>query len=337
VSSPLDLGLDPAILEWASRIEAAAREIPDLRCPYGPRRRAAAARLSDAIATWSTAEASATVAISDHEVDGPGGTLLLRRYRPEGVPDRAPTQLFLHGGGFFAGSVHEILNDRLCARRAQDAGIQLYSLDYRLAPEHRYPAAVVDTLTALRILADDPRFGVDRDRLGVGGNSAGAAIAASAALAARGLHDGPIRHLDLEVVPGALAPIGDSARRYASGFGLDDAAALVEVYVGPGEIPIGASPLDVDDLSGLPATLITVAQYDPLRDSGLALAQRLRDAGVRVRVLRGLGHLHGTVGLTAVLPPAVRLQNAHSLALAAAYSTPMAPDEPTLEGDDDVA
>ena len=337
MSSPRDLVLDPAILDWASRIEAAAREIPDLRCPYGPRRRAAAAKLSDALATWSTAEAPATVAVSDHRIDGPGGEMLLRRYRPEGLTDRAPTQLFLHGGGFYAGSVHEVLNDRLCARRAQDAGIQMFSLDYRLAPEHRYPAAVLDALAALQVLADDPRFGVDAERLGLGGNSAGAAIAASAALAARG-GDGPtIGHLDLEVVPGALVPIGESARRYSSGFGLDDAAALIEVYVGPGEIPVGASPLDVPDLTGLPATLITVAEYDPLRDSGLALAQRLRDAGVRVRVLRGLGHLHGTVGLTAILPAAVRLQNVHSLALAAAYSTPMAPDDTTLEGDDDVA
>ncbi|WZH35518.1 MAG: alpha/beta hydrolase fold domain-containing protein [Microbacterium enclense] len=196
---------------------------------------------------------------------------------------------------------------------------------------------MVDTLAALRVLVGDPGFGVDAERIGVGGNSAGAAVAASTALATRG-GDGPaIRHLDLEVVPGALVPIGESAVRYSSGFGLDDAAALVEIYVGPGEIPVGASPLDVADLTGLPPTLITVAEYDPLRDSGLALAQRLRDAGVRVRVLRGLGHLHGTVGLTAILPAAVRLQNAHSLALAAAYSTPKAPDNTILEGDDDVA
>jgi acetyl esterase len=337
VSSPRDLGLAPAILDWATRMEEVAREIPDLRCPYGPRRRAAAAKLSDALATWSTAEAPGTVAISDHQVEGPGGTMLLRRYRPEGLPDRAPTQLFLHGGGFHAGSVHEVLNDRLCARRAQDAGIQLYSLDYRLAPEHRYPAAVLDTLAAFRVLADDPRFGVDSERLGLGGNSAGAAIAASTALAACGRNSSTIRHLDLEVVPGALAPIGDSAQRYSSGFGLDDAAALVEIYVGPGEIPVGASPLDVAALTGLPPTLIIVAEYDPLRDSGLALARRLRDAKVQVRVLRGLGQLHGTLGLTAILPAAVRLQSAHSLALAAAYSTPMAPDNMSLEGDDDVA
>jgi len=337
MNSPRDLGLDPAILDWAERIEKTARGLPGLRGPYGPRRRTAAAELSDALAVWSTAEAPASVAITDHEFDSPAGTLLLRRYRPDGLPDRAPTQLFLHGGGFYAGSVHEVLNDRLCARRAQDAGIQLYSLDYRLAPEHRYPAAVIDTLTALHALSDESRFAVDGDRLGLGGNSAGAAIAASTALAARNLTGRAIRHLDLEVIPGALKPIGDSADRYSSGFGLDDAAALVEIYVGPGEIPVGASPLDVSDLTGLPPTLITVAEFDPLRDSGLALAQRLRDAGVRVRVLHGIGHLHGTVGLTAILPAAVRLQNARSLALAAAYSTPMAPHNTTLEGDDDVA
>ncbi|WZH35517.1 MAG: alpha/beta hydrolase [Microbacterium enclense] len=139
MNSPRDPDLAPAILDWARRVEAAAQELPDLHGPYGPRRRAAAAKLSDALATWSTQEAPATVDISDHQIEGPGGTMLLRRYRPQGLSDRAPTQLFLHGGGFYAGSVHEVLNDRLCARRAQDAGIQLYSLDYRLAPEHRYP------------------------------------------------------------------------------------------------------------------------------------------------------------------------------------------------------
>lgn len=337
MTEPHEVDLHPAIRAWGDRIAALSADLPDLAEPIGPRRRAAALAISDALATWSTAPVPPGVHIEDVEIDGPGGPLLLRRFLPVGLPHRAPTQLFLHGGGFFAGTVREILGDRLCAARALHAGIQVLSLEYRLAPEHRYPAAVDDTLAALHALHADRTLGADRRRIGLGGNSAGAAIAASAAIAARDAGGPQPMHLDLEVVPGALAPVGDSARDYATGFGLDDAESLVEVYVGAGAVPEGASPLDVDDLSGLPPTLVTVAEHDPLRDSGLALATRLREAGVPTRVLRGLGHLHGTIGLTAILPAAERLQRVHALALAAAYGTHQAPaGAATLEGDDDV-
>lgn len=243
----------------------------------------------------------------------------MRRFRPLGLDDPAPTQLFLHGGGFYAGTVDEVLNDRLCAARAKDAGIQICSLEYRLAPEHPYPAAAEDAIAAVHALATSPALGADPRRLGIGGNSAGAAIAASAAILIRDASGPRLIHQGFEVLPAALTPVGASALEFTTGFGVDDAAALVELYVGPGDIPYAAEPLAVPDLSGLPPTLILAAEYDPLRDGAVAYGERLREAGTAVDVVIGRGHLHGSPGLTAVLPSARTWQETHSSALRAAY------------------
>ncbi|MEI3848744.1 MULTISPECIES: alpha/beta hydrolase fold domain-containing protein [unclassified Microbacterium] len=321
-----DLDLHPAIRAWGERIAEHSAAFPELAGRAAAPRRAAALRVSDLVAAEFTLPAPDDVAIDEVAIDGPDGTLRLRRFRPAGIADLAPTQLFLHGGGFFGGTVDEILNDRLCARRARDARIQIASLEYRLAPEHRYPAAAEDAMAALTALASDPALGADPARLGIGGNSAGAAIAASAVIllrdrARRGETVPPVLHQDLEVLPAALRLVGSSGERYADGFGLDDAAELVEVYVGPGEPPYAAAPLDVPDLTGLPPALLMVAEFDPLRDSGIRYGERLRAAGVPATVIVGEGHLHGTPGITAALPAARDWQDRHSRALATAYGT----------------
>jgi acetyl esterase len=197
-------------------------------------------------------------------------------------------------------------------------------VEYRLAPEHPYPAPVEDAVAALLAVAVDPAgFGADAGRLGIGGNSAGAAIAASTALRLR--RTGAVRlvHQDLEVLPAALHPVGASSVDFARGFGLDDFDAIARLYVGPdGPSDGDASPVDVADLDGLPPTLIMAAEWDPLRDSAVLYADRLAKAGVPVVLHIGRGHLHGSPALTARMPGALEWQRLHAAELGRAYDSP---------------
>ncbi|SDH88116.1 alpha/beta hydrolase [Agrococcus jejuensis] len=316
-----DLDLEPGIQHWVRRIGELAATLPDIASPDPTVQRVAARELSDLIAIECTLPIPDGIELEDFEIEGPGGTLVLRRYRPTGASGPLPTQVWLHGGGFYAGAMVEILNDRLCARRTLESGVQLCSLEYRLAPEHRYPAPIEDAIAALRALADEPeRFGVDASRLGIGGNSAGAAIAASTALHLRDVAHPTLHHVDLEVPPTAMRKVGASSVDFSQGFGLDEMETIVDLYLGPdGATDAYASPLDVEDLTGLPPTLIMAAEFDPLRDAGVEYAERLREAGVPVELLVVPGHLHGSPGQTAASPAAFAWQQEHSRRLAAAY------------------
>ncbi|WP_137844789.1 alpha/beta hydrolase fold domain-containing protein [Microbacterium sp. 2FI] len=318
-----DLDLDPGIHSWIARLEQLAPAIPGIADPDPAVQRIAARELSDRLAVDFTLPIPDGIEIDDMEIAGPGGSLRMRRYRPRAADGLVPSQLWLHGGGFYAGTIDEVLNDRLCARRALDSGVQVFSLEYRLAPEHPYPAPVLDAVAALEALIDEAeRFGVDPERLGIGGNSAGAAIAASTALRLRDAEGPSLCHVDLEVPPLAMRRVGESAVDYAIGFGLDQLEQIVALYTGPaGPADANISPLDVVDLGGLPSTLIMAAEHDPLRDSGVQYAERLRHAGVPVELYIGAGHLHGTPGLTASFDGAREWQELHAGHLARAYDT----------------
>lgn len=317
------LDLDPGIIRWIRRLEELSPGIPGIDSPDPAVQRVAARALSDLLAAEFTLPIPRGIDIDEFELAGPAGPLQMRRYRPSEAVAALPSQLWLHGGGFYAGTYEEILNDRLCARRVLESGVQLFSLEYRLAPEHPYPAPILDTVTAVRALAGDPlRFGVDSGRIGIGGNSAGAAIAASAALHIRDAGGPALIHVDLEVPPTAMRRVGRSAVDYAIGFGLDQLEQIVAMYSGAdGGADGNISPLDVEDLGGLPPTLIMAAEHDPLRDSGVEYAERLRNAGVPVDLVIGAGHLHGTPGLTASFDGARCWQEQHAAYLASAYFT----------------
>lgn len=318
-----ELDLAPGIRRWIARLEQISPGIPGIDSPEPAVQRVAARELSDLLAVDFTLPVPGGVETSEEVIEGPDGPLRMRRYRPDAASGPAPTQLWLHGGGFYAGTVDEVLNERLCARRAVDSGVQIFSLEYRLAPEHPYPAPILDAIAALdALVADAARFGVDAERLGIGGNSAGAAIAASTALRVRDLGGPRLVHVDLEVPPAAMRWVGRSAEDYAVGFGLDQLDQIVAMYAGPdGAADERISPLDVDDVSGLPSTLIMAGEHDPLRDAGVQYAERLRDAGVRVELYVGEGHLHGTPGLTAAFDGAREWQELHARHLASAYDT----------------
>jgi len=313
-----DLDLDPGIRSWIARIEELSPTIPDLGNPDPTVQRIAARELSDALAVDFTLPIPEGVDIDEVQLGGRRA----RRYRPAGIDSALPTQLWLHGGGFYAGTPDEILNERLLARRALDSGLQVFSLDYRLAPEHPYPAPVEDAVRALDDLIQRANeLSVDPGRFGIGGNSAGAAISASTALRLRDEGDTRLIHVDLEVPPAAHRAVGRSGIDYLDGFGLEQIDLIMAMYAGAnGPADSNISPLDVADLSGLPPHLIFVAEHDLLRDAGIEYSTRLRDAGVDVDLVFGHGQLHGSPGLTFTVPSARAWQHDHARRLALAYT-----------------
>ncbi len=238
--------------------------------------------------------AAALPEVRDHVVDG----VRVRVYRPEPGDRPLPVVVYFHGGGWVFGSVDR--NDALGRDLAFRCGAVVVSVDYRLAPEHPFPAAADDAFSVVRdVFARPEHYTGDAGRVAVIGDSAGGNIAAVAAWRARdaGL---ALAHQVL------LYPITDVAmdtpsyRSYASGFGLDavEMAWFVEQYArGADPLDPRLSPLRLADKSGLaPATVIT-AECDPLRDEGAAYARELSGAGVSVEYRCYDGLLHGFFGV----------------------------------------
>ena len=243
---------------------------------------------------------------SAEDVELPGGTPA-RIYLPE-VDGPAPTVVFFHGGGFVIGDLetHDDHARLLCA----EVGAAVLSVDYRLAPEHRWPAGLEDCLAATRWAAEHvDELGGDADRIAVAGDSAGGNLSAAVCMALR--DSGPRLAAQLLLYPAVdfvEASEHPSREQNATGYLLtsDDMAWFGENYV-----PEGAdrrdprlSVLHAPDLSGLPPAVVATAEYDPLRDEGEAYADALEKAGVRV--IRHLypGLIHGFFGLGPLSPAA---------------------------------
>jgi acetyl esterase len=239
-------------------------------------------------------EAVQVAAVADRAVPGPGGDLRARVYTPRGAPP-FPIVVFFHGGGWVVGTLDTY--DPLCRALAAAVPAVVVSVDYRLAPEHRWPAAVEDayaaTLWASRHAAE---LGGAQHRLAVAGDSAGGNLAAVVALGARD-RGGPAIAFQLLVYP-ALDAAGDTGswREHADGFYLTAAGMrwYWDHYLGgaDGAAP-DASPLRAAFLGGLPPALVVTADHDVLRDEGEAYAARLREAGVAADVRRVEGVVHG--------------------------------------------
>ncbi|MCL6637075.1 MAG: alpha/beta hydrolase [Alicyclobacillus sp.] len=233
--------------------------------------------------------------VEDQTVSGPGGNIPVRVYWPR-FGARLPVLVYLHGGGWVFGTLDSV--DDTCRALANAADCVVVSVDYRLAPEHKFPAAVEDAYAVLRWLSDHaPEIGADAGRLAVGGESAGGNLAIACTLLARD-QGGP------SLVAQLLAyPITDynldtaSYRENAEGFFLTRRAMqwYWEQYLARPEDadnPL-AAPLRAVSHAGLPPALIFTAEYDPLRDDGEAYAARLRAAGVPVAAVRMPGLIHG--------------------------------------------
>jgi acetyl esterase/lipase len=235
------------------------------------------------------------LAISDRLIPGPpdGPDVEVRVYDPRRGGARVGL-VYFHGGGFIAGDLDT--EDSRCVQLARDAGCVVVSVDYRLAPEHRFPAPVDDGYAALVWTTSmAAELDLDPARIGVGGGSAGGALAAAIALMARDRGGPPVAFQML------LNPVLDDRIQTASmGFvgtpliDGDSVARLWDVYLGPdrGDISPYAAPARAVDLSGLPPTYVMTAELDPLRDEGIEYATRLLRAGVSVELHQFGGAFH---------------------------------------------
>lgn len=236
--------------------------------------------------------------VVDRTIPGLAGELAVRIYRPASAPADAklPCLVYAHGGGWVFGNLDS--HDVLCAQFALEAGIAVFAIDYRLAPEARFPGAFDDVVAGLRwVAANGGSIGIDPTRLAVGGDSAGGNLAAAVSIWARD-SGGPKLRLQLLAYPVTDA-VGraESYRRYEDGYGLN--AATMEWFFDhytPDKAHRGdwrVSPLRATSLSGLPPALVITAGYDPLRDEGRAYAFRLHQEGTQADLVEFGGMLHG--------------------------------------------
>lgn len=260
------------------------------------------AEIDAAERTWSRPPTG--VDIRDTELDLPGRRLRLRWYRPPGAGP-GPGLLYLHGGGWVTGTLEGY--DGLCARLAVEGGGVVASLDYRLAPEHPFPAALDDVRAAWAwFRAHAAENGLDPSRLAVGGDSAGGNLGA---VLCNLLPAEAAPALQLLLYPATdLAAEAPSRARYAEGYYLSNPHVrwFADRYLdgtGVGREDPRVSPLRAPTLGRVPA-LVVVAGLDPLADEGRAYAARLLGEGVPVEVLEVPGMVHGFVGLDRVLPAA---------------------------------
>lgn len=234
--------------------------------------------------------------------------------------DRLPALLYLHGGGFVVGGLDT--HDSLCRQLALRSGAVVIALDYRLAPEHPFPAAVEDSWAAIEWLAaQGGRIGVDPLRLAIGGDSAGATLATVAAIHARDL--GIALALQLLITPGTAADTGSAShRRFAEGF-LLDAADIAWFYdhtlARDKRRDWRFAPLEAPDLEGVAPVWLLLAECDPLVDEGLAYGDRLRAAGVAVELEIARGLTHDFIKMGRALKEAGACQQAAAEALRRAW------------------
>jgi acetyl esterase len=257
--------------------------------------------------------------ISEHTIGVADGSITARVHTPA-VDGPRPAHVLLHAGGFCYGGAAEL--DGLAALYARSAGCVVVVPNYRLAPEHPYPAAPEDAYATVQWLVEHAEeLGVDARRISIGGISAGGCVATVVALMARDRGGPSLVFQLLEIPVTDVTASCQSVHRFGKGYVLTEGELKrnYELYV-----PDPArrrddyvSPLFAADLSGLPPAMVITVQYDPLRDEGEAYARRLIEAGVPVQAIRVRGHVHSSTYTT--MPSAVRIQRQAAAALSAAY------------------
>jgi acetyl esterase len=241
-------------------------------------------------------------------VPGPAGPIPIRVYTPVAAGrDPLPALIYYHGGGFVIGNIET--HDGLCRKMANEGGFRVISVDYRLAPECKYPAAIEDAFAALAwVQLNAADIGVDANRIAVGGDSAGGALAAQVAQLAKA-KGGPPLACQMLLFP--VTQVGEetsSLREFAVGYFLEKETLdwFYDSY-----LPRDAdksdpkiSPLRAKDLSGLPPAYVMLGGYDPLHDEGSQYAEKLRAAGVKVTVADYPSMVHCFVYMQSFLPQA---------------------------------
>ena len=277
-------------------------------------------RAGMAAGVLSTGEPEPVAAVANRTLPGPAGEIPVRVYTPQ-VSRREPQAsedqregrgpfpglVYFHGGGFVLCNLDT--HDGICRSLANAAGCVVVSVDYRLAPEHPFPAAPEDCYAATQWVAKNgSELGIDVARLAIGGDSAGGNLTAVTALMARD-RGGPVLRFQLLVYPVTDCAFDTASyRENAEGYLLTTGMMrwFWEKYLAdPKHGAEGyASPVRAANLANLPPGLCITAGYDPLRDEGEVYAARLREAGVDVRTSRYPGMFHGFLGMTAELDKA---------------------------------
>jgi acetyl esterase len=245
-------------------------------------------------------------AAEDRRLPGPGGPIPVRVYAPKGSGAATlPGLIYFHGGGGVFGSIAS--HDSLCRVLANASTCRVVSVGYRLAPEHKFPAAVEDACAATGWIAGHAReFRIDPRRIAVGGDSIGGGLAAVVCRMARD-SSGPDIALQVLLCPAMdMSSNSDSRTAFAAGYFLNQATIdwTLEHYCAPGAdlADPRMSPLLVADLSGLPSAQVHTAEFDPLRSEGAAYAARLKCAGVAVRHTCHAGMIHHFYAMGGVIP-----------------------------------
>ena len=256
---------------------------------------------------------------------GPGGDIPLRVYRGNGLGKggKHPALIYFHGGGWVIGDLDS--HDQACRALANATPCMVVSVDYRLAPEHKFPAAAEDAIAATQwIAANAARLGIDSGRLAVGGDSAGGNLAAVVAIDARD-RGGPRLGLQFLVYPATdMRMDWPSAERHAQQLPLTRAAMdwFIAHYMrnDADKADWRASPLRAPSLKGLPPALIVTAAFDPLCDEGEAYAKALRAAGVTVAYEPFAGQIHGFLTMGRIVSDSRRLVERGAAALREAFA-----------------
>jgi len=265
------------------------------------------------------------IATEDRTIPGAAGARRVRVYRPaSALGGAAPGLVWFHGGGFVVGSIESL--DGVCRAIASRAGVIVVSVDYRLAPEHPFPAGVEDAVAATRwVLEHGAVLGIDPRAVAVGGDSAGGNLSAVVSQALRS----DVRRPAFQLL---FYPATDCTRSMASHRHFREGLILTErstEWFTQNYLPDRscetdprASPLFAPDLRGLPPALVLTAGFDPLRDEGQAYAAKMRAAGVEVEHVCAEGSVHGFIQMTGGLPEAARMLELAAARLRAALSSP---------------
>jgi len=262
--------------------------------------------------------------VYERSASGPLGPIPVRVYRGAGTADLGPlpVHVYYHGGGWVIGDLDS--HDWICRKIANAAQCAVVSVDYRMAPEHVFPASFEDSLAAARWVADNAgALRIDPARISVGGDSAGGNLAAAVAIAARD-GGGPRLRAQILVYPAVdLAMTGDYYGRFTEGLALTDDVMrwFIDLYV-PDKAQRTdwrASPLLATSLTGLPAAFVLTAGFDPLCAEGEVYAARLRADGVSVTSASYPGQIHGFLSNAKMLPRANTAIDEIAAALTAAF------------------
>ena len=294
--------LDPGVRLFLDKV-AAEDGAPLETLPPAEARKSAAEWLET-----HAGEPERVASIENLRIPGPEGEIPIRIYTPEAEAPR-PAMVYFHGGGWVVCDLDT--HDVVCRAIARRARAVVVAVDYRLGPEHKFPAAVTDSYAATEwVAANAERMGIDPKRISVGGDSAGGNLGTVVSLMSRERNGPPI------ALQALVYPVTDlssfetgSYREFAEGHQLS--RILMEWFRGhylaspeDGSHPY-ASPLLVQDLRCLPPALVITAECDPLRDEGEAYAKRLESAGVEVRCTRYAGMIHPFFSLSGAIPRAL--------------------------------